>query len=366
MDVALVLTHDCNLGCSYCYAGLKRRQRMSRDVITRALDLAFDERSESAGRLAHSIDGATPLVAFFGGEPLLEWELLVEATREAERRGRVQLTVTTNGTLLDEEKLAFLMEHRFFIGLSIDGVHHAHDATRPTRGGRPSFAAVSRALALLVEKQAWFETISVVDPKNVRWLGTTARWLASQGVPRITFNPNYGAGWSDADLEAWERGYREAAALYVERTLEGAPLYINCIEDKLVACIKGGYQAEDRCRFGHGGVAVAPSGNLYPCERMVGEDQDASLRLGDVFRGLDAGRRLILDAQCGPVNDECGKCAVKGRCTSFCSCANRAETGELGLAGGVQCWHEQMAMRVADEAGAAIWRAREERACARC
>jgi uncharacterized protein len=344
MDVALVLTHDCNLGCSYCYAGEKFRKRMSREVMARALDLAF------AG-------GDRPQLSFFGGEPLLEWELLVEATRAAETRGRPRWTLTTNGTLLDGEKLRFLMDHGFFIGLSIDGVRAAHDATRPTRGGRPSFDAVARALTLLVENGAWFETISVVDPKNVRWLGETVRWLAAEGVPRITLSPSYGADWSDDDLEAWERGYQEAAAVYVERALAGAPLYINCIEDKLVARVKGGYAPEDRCRMGHGSAAVAPSGNLYPCERMVAEDEDASLRIGDVFRGVDA-RRWILDAQCGPVNEECGNCAVKSRCASFCACANRAETGEVAVAGGVQCWHEQMALRVADAAGAALWKGR--------
>src|SRR5690242_3737254 len=73
MDVALVLTHDCNLGCTYCYAGEKFRKRMSREVMLGALELAF------AGE-------ARPQVAFFGGEPLMEWERLVEATLAAEER----------------------------------------------------------------------------------------------------------------------------------------------------------------------------------------------------------------------------------------------------------------------------------------
>jgi uncharacterized protein len=351
MDVALVLTHDCNLGCSYCYAGEKFRKLMSREVMLRALDLAFEDSEEIQ-------------LSFFGGEPLLEWDLLVEATREAKKRGRIRPTVTTNGTLLDEEKLKFLMDEGFFIGLSIDGIQEAHDATRPTRGGKSSFDKVARALRLLVDKGAWFETISVVDPANVKYLGASLRWLAEEGVPRIALNPQYSAEWSDAALELWERGYREAAAIYVERTLAGEPIYINCIEDKLITRIKDGYQAEDHCKFGHGSAAVSPAGNLYPCERMVAEDENVAMRIGDVFHGIDA-RRMVLDAQCGPVNDECGGCAMKSRCSSFCACANYAETGEIGLAGGVQCWHEQMALRVADEAGALLWRARNKHFIAR-
>jgi uncharacterized protein len=358
MDVSLVLTHDCNLGCTYCSAGEKFRKRMSEGVMRCALDLAF---ADGAARVQ---------LSFFGGEPLLEWALLVRATTEAEARARASGTrlccsVTTNGTLLDEARAQWLIERGFFIGLSIDGVAEAHDATRRTRGGRSSFAEVVRALDLLVARGAWLETISVVDPANVRWLGATVRWLADRGVPRIALNPNFGAAWSEADLAAWQRGYQEAAALYVGRSLGGRPVYINVIEDKLITHVKGGYQAGDRCAMGHGAVAVAPSGNLYPCERMVEEDRAGALRIGDVFAGLDGGRRLCLDAQAGPVNDECAGCAVRARCTSFCACANRAETGELGVAGGVQCWHEQMAMRIADRAGAALWRAQSRHFLAR-
>jgi uncharacterized protein len=358
MDVSLVLTHDCNLGCSYCYAGEKFKKRMSDEVVARALDLAFADGSDAVQ------------LSFFGGEPLLEWEMLVAATEAAESRAaaagvRLVLTVTTNGTLLDEARADWLIAHGFFVGLSIDGVRAAHDATRPTRGGKPSFDAVARALRILVEKNAWFETISVVDPANVRWLGESLRWLADAGVPRIALNPSFGARWSDADLDAWERGYEDAARLYVERSLAGAPVYINVIEDKLITHVKGGYQPEDRCKMGHGAVAVAPSGNLYPCERMVEEDRDPTLRIGDVWRGVDGGRRMCLDAQAGPVNDECGGCGVRTRCMSFCACANRAETGSIGVAGGVQCWHEQMLLRIADEAGAALWRRKSRHFIAR-
>jgi len=352
MDVSLVLTHDCNLGCTYCFAGEKFRKRMSDEVMRRALDLAF---SDDADKIQ---------LSFFGGEPTLEWEMMVRATDEATARARscgkkLVLTVTTNGTLLDDERARFLVERDFFVGLSIDGIRHAHDATRPTRGNKSSFVDTERGLDLLLAHDAWLETISVVDPANVRFLGDSVRWLVEKGVPRIALNPNFSAEWSDDDLRVWERGYREAGDLYVARARAGRPVYINVIEDKLITHVKGGYAAEDRCAMGHGAVAVAPSGNLYPCERMVEEDRDHELVIGDVFRGVDHGRLMCQTAQQGPVNDECGGCGVKERCMSFCACANRAETGSIGIAGGVQCWHEQMVLRVADEAGTKLWRAKD-------
>ncbi len=353
MDVSLVLTHDCNLGCTYCFAGEKFRKVMSEEVLRRSLDLAFSDEAEKVQ------------VSFFGGEPTLEWDMLVRATDDATARARAAgkqlvFTITTNGTLLNHERVKFLVERDFFVGLSIDGIRHAHEATRPNRGGKSSFVETERGLDLLLAHGAWLETISVIDPANVRFIGESVRWLVDKGVPRIALNPNFGADWSDDDLAVWELGYRSAADLYVARSQAGQPVYINVIEDKLITHVKGGYAEEDHCKMGHGAVAVAPSGNLYPCERMVEEDRDHEMVIGDVFRGVDHGRLMCLGAQAGPVNDECGGCGVKERCMSFCACANRAETGSIGIAGGVQCWHEQMLLRIDDAAGNALWRAKNK------
>ncbi len=75
MDLTLCLTHDCNLACTYCYAGHERAAAMDRDTAAAALQLAFGE--VRAGKLQ---------LSFFGGEPLLEWELLTWAGRVAEGR----------------------------------------------------------------------------------------------------------------------------------------------------------------------------------------------------------------------------------------------------------------------------------------
>jgi uncharacterized protein len=350
VDVTLVLTHDCNLACDYCYAGEKTRRPMSDAVLTRAIELAFSDGSERVE------------LALFGGEPLLEWQKLTRAvalarTQAALTRTELSISVTTNGALVDAERARFLVENEVFVALSLDGVRAAHEATRPTRGGRSSFDAVVRGLDRLVDAGARVMTISVVDPRNVALLGDSARFIASRGVQRLIFNPNYGADWSDEALAVWRHGFAQLAGLWLERRLERQPLYINVIDDKLIVAVKGGYEARDRCPVGHGRVAVAPSGNLYPCERLVADDEDAALRIGDVFSGVDGGRLMCIDAQRGPVNEECGGCGVRESCSSSCACANRAETGELGVAGGVQCWHEQTAIEFADAAAAALLRA---------
>jgi radical SAM protein with 4Fe4S-binding SPASM domain len=99
-------------------------------------------------------------------------------------------------------------------------------------------------------------------------------------------------------------------------------------------------------------VAVAPSGNLYSCERLVSEDEDTRHVIGHVTTGVSREhQRAVRGAMPGwhATNDECGSCAERDRCGAYCACANLAETGNLGIAGGVQCWFERTTMRLADQ-----------------
>jgi radical SAM protein with 4Fe4S-binding SPASM domain len=96
-------------------------------------------------------------------------------------------------------------------------------------------------------------------------------------------------------------------------------------------------------------LAVAPSGRLYPCARLVGEDRGGRLVIGDVWRGPDEG--AMAGVERGPADPACGECAERWRCGGRCACANLAETGTTHLPGGVQCWYEQTSARIADELG---------------
>lgn len=345
MDVTLVLTHDCNLGCGYCYAGRKFRKSMPRDVMVKALDLAFSD--GDTGKIQ---------VSFFGGEPTLEWGLLVAAAEHARSlagaRHLVQC-VTTNGTLLTAERVDRLAKLDIYVGFSIDGNQRAHEANRPSMNGQSTWASVSKGLDLMIDAGRAFETISVVTPASVRELGASVDELFARGVPRVALNPCYESVWSDDDLAHWERGLIEAAGTVARHMRAGRVVSLNVFDAKIIARIKGGLDEGDKCDLGGAFIAVAPSGHLYPCERLVGEDTDEAARIGHVSTGIERSRVTGFRAENLPEwhaqNEECGGCAEQVRCSNHCACANRAETGNYGIAGGVQCWHEQTTARIADE-----------------
>lgn len=350
MDVTLVLTHDCNLGCGYCYAGAKLNKRMSSETATKVVDLAFSDGSPRVN------------ISFFGGEPLLTYDQLVASATYAhtlanERGVEVRMTVTTNGTLLDTARAKELHELGVYIALSIDGTREAHDAGRPKMGGGSSFDDVARGLGVLVDRGVPFETISVVTPQNAHLLGESVKFLFDAGVPRIDLNPCYEAVFQDEDLERYGKSLEQAGDAMMEWYRKGRIVSISVFDNKIIAAIKGGLAEGDKCSLGVSAIAVAPSGNIYSCERLVVEDENAD----DVMGHIDTWKPVHEHACArGPVNPECAPCGERWRCSSFCACANRAETGRSDIAGGTQCWHERFTAKVADRIAETMWAEQNE------
>ena len=349
LNISLSLTHACNLACRYCYAGRKRAQAMTPAVARRAIEFAFSFRDPQVQ------------LGFFGGEPLLEWDLLCQSTAWAEelaaRQGvELKKTVTTNATLLDAGRAQWLAAHGFFIGVSLDGNRAMHEATRPYVDGRSSFDACVLGLDAALRALPDFEVLAVLDPANVAHLEAGVRFLADdKAVPRVSINPNFYTDWPEAALHVWEAGFERLGDWYIERYRAGRPAALNFIDSKIVTGLKNGYACGDHCRFGDGEMAVAPSGRLYPCERLIGDDTNDAVCIGDVFKGFDEARRLPLLGCRGNRDPECQACSMQHRCMNWCGCINYALSGAIDHTGGAVCFHERLAVRVADRVGAILF-----------
>jgi len=344
MHVTLVLTHECNLSCTYCYMGDHFRKEMDWSMAERSLDLAFE--------------GFGPVdVGFFGGEPLIKFDMLVRvseaAIARAEKEERdLRLAVTTNGTLLTQERAKKLAELGVEVTLSLDGVREAHDATRPQRGGQSSYDAVMRGAKAIKDAGMPLDVIAVVAPGNVRYLGETVKLLVEMQCRQIILNPCFELSWTDEDLAAWEKGLEDCALIYADWMRAGKPIAFPTFDNKILAAVKGGLASCDTCSAGTREVAVSPLGNLYPCARMVGEDKDHTLVIGHIDKGIDKLR--VESIPRGPLDPACSECAELWRCGASCACANFAETGTTHLPGGTQCWYEQTTARIADAMGAKL------------
>ncbi len=358
MDLTLCLTHNCNLRCRYCYAGRKRARTMAWEVAEAAIRFGIGECVTEARRT-----GRPPelTLGFFGGEPLLERELLQRADAFADdacRRAGIALrrTLTTNMTLLDAEMGAWLLERGYWLGLSIDGNAAMHDTLRRYAGGKPTHADCVRALALFEGHENRAQIVCVIDPAQVRHLADGVRWLAASSRLPIALNPNFSADWKDGDLDEWREQYNRVGDFYLSRFRDDNPVRINVFDGKIRARVQGGYRACDRCGMGETEAAVAVSGRLYPCARLVGDDDRDDICLGDVRTGFDAARRLAMIARRGNRNLACVACSLRTRCMNWCGCVNYVTSGgDIGMAGPLTCWHEKLSAAVADRVAACLW-----------
>lgn len=347
MQLTLVLTHACNLRCSYCYTGEKKAVRMPLAVGRRAIDFLMEQAPTEI------------LLCFFGGEPFLEFPLMCELADYARGRARERdlpftITVTTNGTLLTDEVIARIAAWPIRLVVSIDGVAEAHDTTRPAAGGGGSYAQVEAGLVRALRVWPDLRAILVVDPANVRWLDRSIPRLVGLGVRRFRLATNYFAAWTPEARDTYATALERVADQYLERFRTGDLVSVNVFDEMIRVHVQGGARAEDHCDLGLVEFAVAPSGNLYPCERMVGEDVDERARIGHVDRGFDANRRAAFGSARPSGAAELDACGLSA-CSLWCGCTNYLLTGDAGRVPEVFRWHMDLLGRASRRIGATLY-----------
>lgn len=323
---------------------------MSFETAQKALDIGF----------AHPSPGLR--LHYFGGEPLLEFELMKRVATEAQRRSRetnkpLRMGLTTNGTILSSESIEFLNKYKFNVTISIDGVKRAHDSNRRFADGRGSFDVVKKGLEAAIEGLGRVNTLSVIHPDTLEDLPASFDLIASYGVRRIAFSLDYDAEWDEAALTHLEESLQRLADRAIAHYRKGNYFTIQPFHTKIVSRLKGGLHAEDRCDFGCAELAVAPSGNLYPCDRLIGEDGPAQddIRIGHVSTGVDSVKVRELKQAKDSTKPECRGCAVVDRCVFWCGCVNRALTGRVDQVCGLLCRFEKMGIRIADRMASTLF-----------
>ena len=341
MKITLSLTHYCNLSCRYCYSGRAVKKDMSFTTAKKIVDFAVDITPPEQ----------TIEFCFFGGEPLLRFDLIKQITdyiREQEREASsVRLSITTNGTILTRSILDFLRKEHVDLCISIDGPAHVHDLNRCYGNGQGSFTKVVKNLRKVKEQLDYVQVNAVYGPETIDFLPETISFFTQLEIPTIHLNPNICASWTRSIYPNLQGIYMQIADHYIQSYRRGKEIAVNLIDSKIILFLKGGYTAGDKCGMGETEWGFAPSGNIYPCERLIGEDDDSSLCLGNIYTGLDVARRCSLLKQRGNHNEECEVCDFKKYCMNWCGCTNYHMTGHTDQVGPMMCASEKAAIQAA-------------------
>jgi uncharacterized protein len=274
-SLCLHLCHDCNLRCRYCFAGTGdfgtgQRSMLSLETGRQAVDFLIEA---SGGR--HNLD-----IDFFGGEPLLNWPVVVGLTEYIEKRAvesgkAIRLTLTTNATLLDAGKTEFINAHFKNCVLSIDGRPHVHDRMRPDAGGRGTYARVVRHIRSFVAARGDREYyLRATFTRHNLDFAADVLHLAELGdavsVEPVVAPAGCGYEIRAEDVPAIEQAYEDLALALAERARQGHPIHFFHFSIDL----DGGpcaYKRLKGCGVGLEYCAVTPDGEIYPCHQFVGQ-----------------------------------------------------------------------------------------------
>ncbi|MBI2411962.1 MAG: radical SAM protein [Deltaproteobacteria bacterium] len=343
MKFTLSITQDCNLRCGYCYIK-KKHETMPLQTARKAVDFIFGKKRP----------GEEASIGFFGGEPLLEFGLLKKIVSMIKEHPKydpkgISFTVTTNGTIFDREIARYIVEEEINFCLSIDGPPRLQDANRRFSDGSPSSHVVERNIRRAIEELPSVVVNAVYTPATFRSLPEVVKYLAGLGLRRIYFNPDYSAGWDMKDAQALSEAYGGVADFYVNCYLEGRPIHISPLDDKIAVIMRNGYEPQERCSMGTGEFAISPSGLIYPCERLIGPDTGEGA-IGSLDNGCDPGLMSCRTVPKGELNHECLSCTVRPYCMNWCGCSNYFSSGFYNRVSPFQCASEKALLSAAFKA----------------
>ena len=329
--LCLHVAHTCNLNCSYCFASQGKfhgeRALMPFEVGRRALDFLMEN---SGSRRNLEVD-------FFGGEPLMNWDVvkrLVAYARsvEKEKGKNFRFTLTTNGMLIDEDVIQFANREMHNVVLSLDGRREVHDRFRVDYQGQGSYQQIVPKFQKLVQARGNrnYYMRGTFTHRNPDFLQDIEAML-DLGFTELSMEPVVCAPEDPAALTEEDKGivmeqYEKLAQKMLERKKAGKPFtfYHYMIDLESGPCI---YKRISGCGSGTEYMAVTPWGDLYPCHQFVGEER---FRLGSVFEGVtnpgvqEEFRRCNVYAR-----PDCADCWAKLYCAGGCAANAYHATGSI-------------------------------------
>ncbi len=341
-SMCLHISHDCNLRCRYCFAGTGdfgtgKRMMLTEETGRKAIDWLIEV---SGPR--HNLD-----IDFFGGEPLINWQVVIALTHYAEEAGsragkNIRLTITTNALTLDAEKTAFINEHMKNCVLSIDGRPEVHDRMRPDAGGKGSYERVMSSIRKFVAERGNKEYYArgTFTRHNLDFADDVMH-LAEQGIDQISLEPvvaSDGCGYElrREDVPAILAEYERLALKLAKSREQGRAFnfFHFMIDTEHGPCA---YKRLKGCGVGSEYCAVTPDGDIYPCHQFVGQEEFC---LGNVHSEpveLEPNISAAFAELIVPNKPECQKCWSRYFCSGGCAANAYAATGNINGLHEISC-----------------------------
>lgn len=337
--LCLHIAHDCNLACKYCFAEEGeyhgRRELMSFEVGKKALDFLV---ANSGNRVNLEVD-------FFGGEPLMNWDVvkqLVEYGRSLEEPNnkKFRFTLTTNGVLLNDEIMEYLNKEMSNVVLSLDGRKEVNDRMRPFRTGKGSYDLIVPKFQKLADSrnQTNYYVRGTFTRDNLDF-SEDVKHFADLGFKQMSIEPVVGPeedpySIREEDLPKIMEEYDKLALEYIKRKKEGNGFnfFHFMIDLNQGPCV---YKRLSGCGSGTEYLAVTPWGDFYPCHQFVGNED---FLMGNVNDGIVRNDIVEAFGDCNVYSKEkCKNCFSKFYCSGGCAANSYNFHGTINDAYDIGC-----------------------------
>ena len=337
--LCLHIAHDCNLACQYCFAEEGeyhgRRALMSFEVGKKALDFLI---ANSGSRRNLEVD-------FFGGEPLMNWQVVKDLVRYGREQEKIhnknfRFTLTTNGVLLNDEVMEFCNREMGNVVLSMDGRKEVHDKMRPFRNGKESYDLIVPKFQKFAESrdQQRYYVRGTFTHHNLDFSEDVLHY-ADLGFKQVSMEPVVAPPEADyaireEDVPKICEEYDKLAKEMIKREKEGRGFnFFHFMID-----LSGGpcvYKRLSGCGSGTEYLAVTPWGDFYPCHQFVGNEK---FLLGNVDTGI-VNTEIQDEFKCCNVyaKEKCQKCFVRFYCSGGCAANSYNFHGSINDAYDIGC-----------------------------
>ncbi|MBQ6170033.1 MULTISPECIES: thioether cross-link-forming SCIFF peptide maturase [Ruminococcus] len=346
--MCLNIAHDCQLRCKYCFASTgdfgKGRKLMSFETGKHAIDFLLEN---SGDRPNLELD-------FFGGEPLMNFGVVKKVveyarSREKEYNKKFRFTITTNGLLLDDEKIDFINREMSNVVLSIDGRKEVNDYFRVLPNGQGCYDIILPKYKKLVEGRGDKEYYvrGTFTNKNLDFSKDVFA-LNEAGFDQISVEPVVGDddvyALTEKDLPAVFAEYEKLALQLLENEKKGKKFnFFHFMLD-----LDQGPCAIKRlrgCGCGNDYVAITPDGDIFPCHQFVGIDE---YKMGNIDEGtFDQEMKADFARAHVYSKPDCRECWAKFYCSGGCNANNYQYMGDIRTAHKISCQLEKKRLECA-------------------